>query len=120
MGSAIRSQTTPRLREPLVRTGSPDRRLDRYFHLLQFFHPRHQRAAQAVTGWPRSLSARHRGPPPDGAIFFFFTAKFVRRALDWATAINGAERAVADAASMCTVRRRARRWRCPTQVMPKP
>lgn len=51
MESAIRSQTIQRLREPLVSTGSPDRRFDRSSSLSALL-PRHPRAAQAVISWP--------------------------------------------------------------------
>src|SRR5277367_2763632 len=39
MGFAIRSQTAKRLREPLVATGSPDRRFDRYVISVSSFTP---------------------------------------------------------------------------------
>src|SRR5271163_3793018 len=52
MGFAIRSQTIQRLREPLVPTGSSDRRFDRSSS-LSALAPWHPRVVQTATGWCR-------------------------------------------------------------------
>src|SRR5450631_1488052 len=57
MGSAIQSQTSPRLREPLTRTDSLDRRFDRSSS-LSALTPWHRRVLQAVTGPCRPALAR--------------------------------------------------------------
>ena len=52
MGFAIRSQTIQRLREPLVPTGSSDRRFDRSSSLSALV-PWHPRVVQTATSWCR-------------------------------------------------------------------
>src|SRR5258708_33943305 len=49
MGSATQSQTSPRLRKPLTRTDSLDRRFDR-LSSLSALTPWHRRGVQAGTG----------------------------------------------------------------------
>src|SRR5271157_3713071 len=55
MGFAVRSLTVERLREPLVATGSPDRRFDRYVISVSSFTPASTRGSIGRRLEPASL-----------------------------------------------------------------